>query len=195
MLFSAVALSGLLLAPRAFAALTPAQVVTNINIVTTASGNLNTLTSSLSTSTDPADVPTIGQNIVTDFQAIITSLTGDVTAMKATPPFNDVSAQPIVTALRDFVNVHQQLLSTVIGKHAILAQFGVTAPVAAVLRTLEATIDSFAFAMINLIPTQKPAVQNDQSTLDTSVGNTITTYEQFCIPSPTYPTVQPVCFL
>ena len=33
------------------------------------------------------------------------------------------------------------LLATVIGKHGIFAQFALTAPVAAVLRTLEATID------------------------------------------------------
>ena len=40
-----------------------------------------------------------------------------------------------------FVNVHQLLLSTVIGQHSIFAQFALTAPIAAVLRTLEAGID------------------------------------------------------
>ena len=39
------------------------------------------------------------------------------------------------------MEVHQNLLSVVFGKHSILAQFGVTAPVAAILRTLEGGID------------------------------------------------------
>ena len=79
--------------------------------------------------------------------------------MQATPPFADPDALLVVAALRavslvesislplliclrkKFVGVHQNLLSTVIGKHGIFAQFGVTAPIAAVLRTLEAGID------------------------------------------------------
>jgi len=37
--------------------------------------------------------------------------------------------------------IHQAVLATVIGKHSIFAQFGVTAPIAAILRLLEAGID------------------------------------------------------
>jgi hypothetical protein len=43
------------------------------------------------------------------------------------------------------VGVHQTLLATVIGKHSIFAQYGITAPVAAVLRSLEAVIDVSSF--------------------------------------------------
>ena len=39
------------------------------------------------------------------------------------------------------MTVNQALLSTVIDKHTIFAQFGDTAPIAAILRTLEASID------------------------------------------------------
>jgi len=46
-----------------------------------------------------------------------------------------------VCDLWQFVTVHQNLLSVVSEKHSILAQFGVTAPVAAVLRTSEGGID------------------------------------------------------
>ena len=45
---------------------------------------------------------------------------------------------------RTYVSVsscYQALLSTVIGKHGIFAQFGITAPITAVFRTLEAHID------------------------------------------------------
>jgi len=52
---------------------------------------------------------------------------------------------------------------------------------------------SFAFAMIDLIPTQTPAVHTDQNTLDDAVGNTISTYNQFCTPIPFYPRQLPTC--
>jgi hypothetical protein len=45
----------------ALAALTPDQVVTNVNIVATVSGNLNSLLQGLTTSTDPSTVRTIGR--------------------------------------------------------------------------------------------------------------------------------------
>lgn len=56
-----------------------------------------------------------------------------------------------------------------------------------------ASYQSFAFSMINLIPTRTADVTTDKNTLDDSVGNTISVYDQFCLPSPLYPTVLPVC--
>jgi hypothetical protein len=186
-------LAAALFSQGVLAQLTPDQVVTNVKIVTSVSGNLDSVLQGLSTSTSAADVSTMGQTVVTDFQTIVTNLAGDVTAMEATPPFADGVAQPIVDALTDFVLVHQALLSTVIGKHAIFSQFGVTAPITAILRSLEAGIDSFAFAMINLIPTRQSDVTDDKDQLDSSVGNTVTLYTQLCIPSPLYPGLMPVC--
>ncbi|KAJ7190088.1 hypothetical protein GGX14DRAFT_580120 [Mycena pura] len=177
----------------ALAALTPAQVVTNIGIVTTVSGDINSILSTLSTSTTASDVATMGQTVVTDFTTIVNNLAGDTTAMQATPPFGDADAQLIVVALDDFVHVHQTLLATVIGKHSIFSQFGVTAPITAILRSLEAGIDSFAFAMIDLIPTRSSDVTDDKDQLDTSVGNTISLYAELCIPSLLYPTLLPIC--
>ncbi|KAJ7190646.1 hypothetical protein GGX14DRAFT_407807 [Mycena pura] len=177
----------------ALAALTPAQVVTNVGIVTTTSGNLNTVLGGLSTSSSPAVVASTSQTVVTDFTTIVNALVADAAAMAATEPFDDADAQPVVNALDEFVAVHQTLLSTVLSKHSIFAQFQVTAPIVAVLSDLEDEIDTFALAMINLIPTETPSVQNDQSTLDTAVGNTITTYKESCTPSPLYPIVLPVC--
>ena len=52
---------------------------------------------------------------------------------------------------------------------------------------------SFAFSMIDLIPTQTPAVNTDKDSLDSSVGNAISIYQQICIPSVLYPTVPPIC--
>ncbi|KAJ7756640.1 hypothetical protein B0H16DRAFT_1689861 [Mycena metata] len=180
--------------PVALAALTVKDVVTNVGIVTSVSGNINSVVSSLSTSTTGPDVASMGKTLVAQFTVIINDLGADITAMQATPPFTvQADCDAIVTALGDFVRVHQALLATVIGKHAIFAQFGATAPVAAVLRTLEATIDSFAFAMINLIPCGAGSVTNDKNGLDTAVGNSITLYAQLCIPSLLYPTLMPIC--
>ncbi|KAJ7330829.1 hypothetical protein DFH08DRAFT_966584 [Mycena albidolilacea] len=187
-----IAATTLIFSGKALAALTPDQVVGNINIVTSVSGNINSVLGGLSTTPTPSQAQTISQTVVTGFQTIINDLAGDVTAMQATPPFSD-GADLIVAALTDFVRVHQALLSTVIGKHTIFAQFGLTGPITAVLRSLEAGIDSFAFALIAMIPTKQANVTTDKNMLDDSVGNTITLYQQICIPSPLYPTVPPVC--
>jgi len=190
--------SALLFAQSTFAALTVDQVVTNIGIVTLVSGEANSALGLIDINTiDPSTIETTGQTLVNSFNTIISDLAADVAAMQATPPIADddlgTVTQPIVDALTTFVGVHQALLSTVIGKHTIFAQFGVTSPIAAVLRSLEAGIDAFAFAMIDMIPTRKTDVENDQNQLDESVGNTITLYVQLCIPSVLYPTILPIC--
>jgi hypothetical protein len=191
--FSTVLFASLLVAKDALAALSVSQVVANIGIVTTVSGNLNGAISQLSTSSSPSDVQAAANTAQASFNTIINDLNGDTSAMESTPPFGDADSETIKNSLDDFVQVHQTLLGTVIGKHSIFAQFGVTAPIAGVLRTLEATIDSFLFAMINLIPSQSSGVESDQSGLDQTVGTAISTYEELCIPSPLYPTLQPVC--
>ncbi|KAJ6533701.1 hypothetical protein B0H19DRAFT_1272341 [Mycena capillaripes] len=180
--------------PVTMAALTVTDVVINIGVVTSVSVNINSVLSGISTSTTARDVASMGQTIVAQFNVIIDRLRTDITTMQATPPFTaQADCNAIVVALRDFVLVHQALLATVIGKHAIFAQFVFTAPIAAVLRALEAIIDSFAFAMIDLIPCGAISVTNDKNGLDTSVGNSITLYSQLCIPAPLYPTLMPIC--
>ncbi|KAJ7196419.1 hypothetical protein GGX14DRAFT_403372 [Mycena pura] len=170
----------------ALAALTPDEVVTNIGI--TVSGDLNNILGTLSTSTGPDDVETIAQNNLLntiyvpdcfdDFTTIVSDLAADVTAMDATPPFDDEDAEPIVEALDD---------------HSIFSPFGLTAPITAIPRELEAGIDSFVFAMIDLIPTKSSDVTDDKNQLDTSVGNTFSLYQELCIPSPLYPDLLPIC--
>jgi hypothetical protein len=120
MLFRPVALvSSVLFAQAALAALTPDQVVTNIGIVTTVSGDLNSILNGLTTSSSGPDAKTMQkvipiywvrglvlncyavQTVTTDFQTIITNLDGDVNAMQATPPFADDGAVLVANALTD----------------------------------------------------------------------------------------------
>ena len=51
-----------------------------------------------------------------------------------------------------FVDVHQALLETVIGKHGILKTIGVGSEVAVVLRGVEHVVDETAFALIAEVP-------------------------------------------
>jgi len=117
MLFRTIAT--LLFTQAALAALTPDQVVTNIGIVTTVSGDLNSVLGGLTTSSGEGDVSTMAeviplyrvtkllltryrvQKVETNFQTIVTNLAGDVTGMQPTPPFDDDGAGLVVDALRD----------------------------------------------------------------------------------------------
>ncbi|KAF7368102.1 hypothetical protein MSAN_00876400 [Mycena sanguinolenta] len=198
------------LAVPTLAQLTPAQIVAGINLVSNISQNTNDVLSPLSTSTDGATVSSMSQTLVNNFNTIINTVGTLTTGLEGTPPIDVTEADhsrrqtagaTIVAALDNFVAVHQALLATVIGKHSIFAQFQVTAPIAAVLRSLEAQIDSFAFALINVIPQearraiepQLGTVTSDKTALDTAVGNTVTTYNEVCVPSPLYPIILPVC--
>ncbi|KAF7359740.1 hypothetical protein MVEN_00698700 [Mycena venus] len=190
--------------------MTPAQVVASINLVANISQNSNDVFTQLSTSTEGATVQTMSQVLVNDINTIISNLNATVTILEASGPLDttemdhsrrQTAGVTIVAALDNFVAVHQNFLATIIGKHSVFAQFQVTAPIAAVLRNLEVIIDSFAFALIDVIPQearravqpQLGTVSSDKSALDTAVANTITVYNEICIPSSLYPIVLPSC--
>jgi hypothetical protein len=83
--------------------------------------------------------------------------------------------------------------AAIIGQHNIFAQFGVTAPIAQALRSLEAATDSYASTLQGIAPSQANDIANSKAQLDIALSNAISTYEQICIPSPLYPTLQPIC--
>ncbi|KAF7367208.1 hypothetical protein MSAN_00981100 [Mycena sanguinolenta] len=106
-------------------------------------------------------VSNISQVLANDINTIISSLNTTVAILEASGPLDttemdhsrrQTAGATIVAALDNFVAVHQAFLATIISKHSIFAQFQVTAPIAAVLRNLEIIIDSFAFALIDVIP-------------------------------------------
>ncbi|KAJ7586924.1 hypothetical protein C8J56DRAFT_1051223 [Mycena floridula] len=85
----------------------------------------------------------------------------------------------IVVALVNFVKVHQLLLSTVIGKHGIFAACFFTAPVAVVLRALEAVVDTIAFFLIGCIAPSGPdhdLVVKASGSLKISVSQAVKVY-------------------
>jgi len=96
---------------------------------------------------------------------------------QAIAPLTDVEAQTVVAALTTFVQVHQALLNVVIGKHGLLTLIPFFGPIRLALVNLEATVDTFAFYLIALIPTQKPAADMQFGSLVITVELAIRTYE------------------
>ena len=75
------------------------------------------------------------------------------------------------------MQVHQALLSILIGKSGAIAQVpGAGPPVAAALRALEAVVDAFAFAIIGVIPDQSSCAQSQTSSLQATLLQSLTAY-------------------
>ncbi|KAI0668410.1 hypothetical protein C8Q78DRAFT_256624 [Trametes maxima] len=92
-------------------------------------------------------------------------------------PVNDEDAQAIVNALNDFVAIHQALLEVIIGKHSLAQQFFLTRPIAQALRSLESVVDTFAHAIIDLIPTRADEGNADANALQIYLTAAVSTYE------------------
>jgi hypothetical protein len=124
MLFSRAALliGGFLYANRVAATITPDEVITNIQVVTSISGNLNSEVSQLTVNVDSETAESIAlvrppfsiinqhadrtsipvtfvQSIGTDFGMIVNHLENDVSVMAGTTPFDPPSAKLIVNVL------------------------------------------------------------------------------------------------
>lgn len=74
------------------------------------------------------------------------------------------------------MQVHQQLLNTVIGKHGLLSLTPFTQPIAAVLRTLEGGVDHIAFDIIDAVPNCAQDATQNKNSLDSTLGDAIDTY-------------------
>ncbi|KIM37084.1 hypothetical protein M413DRAFT_423938 [Hebeloma cylindrosporum] len=177
-----------LFAQAALAALMPGQVVTELGHLASLSGNVNTVLSGVTTDAGTHALTVHPQTVVKDFQTIINQINGFVTAVQATPPFSDDEASPVDDKLADVI-----LMSTLVGKHSIFAQFALTVRIASTLRPLDSSLESLSFALIDLLPTRKDHVDEAKDKFSASTAAASTKYDQFCIPSPLYPVVAPVC--
>ncbi|KAI0333178.1 hypothetical protein GY45DRAFT_1320125 [Cubamyces sp. BRFM 1775] len=126
----------------------------------------------------PRNVLTQGTKVASGLNQIgqtVATLTQQITQAGYTP-FSDDDAGLIVDTLTTFVEVHQALLNTIIGKHGILESTPFTAPIAFALRALESIVDSFAYALIGLIPTRADAAQAQLNALSVTFTRAIDTY-------------------
>jgi hypothetical protein len=172
---------------------TASQIVTDINAITTAAGDLTSQLGTLTPTSSLGNVQTAAQSTVNSINTMSSQFNTAASALGGCPALGSSDSASVASAFDSLASATSQALSTLTGKHPIFAQYGFTAPIASSLRNLEAAFDSYAFALLTVAPSQQGPITDDQNSVDTSLGNATTTYEQLCIPSPLYPTIQPIC--
>ncbi|KAI0688302.1 hypothetical protein C8T65DRAFT_674588 [Cerioporus squamosus] len=120
-------------------------VVNAIRSVTEQSASLQVVVSEIKRSNIPTRGPEIASGL-RDIARSVGSFTGIIRGDTAT--FSDSAAKEIVDVLTGFVVL---LLETIIGKQVIF----LTAPIASALGGVEKGVDTLAFFLIDLIPTQR----------------------------------------
>ncbi|KAK6544056.1 hypothetical protein TWF694_000769 [Orbilia ellipsospora] len=175
---------GLLSVP-AFSQLTPQEVVENINILTAKSQALQAPANSITIINGPLIVIGLGPfpPIIAGFSDIIQTVTNDIAAMAQDPQYAPgPDSDNIFNAFREFVRVHQQLLNILIGKAGLFQTVPLIGePVAQVLRSLEAIVDTVAFGLIDTVQSRSADIQAQASSLDVTIGNAIKSYEGLLI--------------
>jgi len=166
----------------AAAALPATDVVKNIQTLTTKSKNLQTPATQLTLLNAPLLL--IGSGpwpaVITGFADIVFTATTVIGAMDAAGPasYAGADALAIGDAFRTFVRVHQDLLNILIGKTGFLTQIPfVGPPVAAVLRQIEAVVDTIAFALIDGVEASVASImRSDLAALDGTINGAITLF-------------------
>lgn len=136
------------------------------------------------------------QKVINNFRQIVELVGKDIEAMSGgsePPKYSESEQKAICDAFRNvrsstspvcrrgtltcqFVVVHQNLLKTVIGKEGFLSNTPYTAPMAAVLRTLEAGVDKLAYGIIDSVPTCADSAKKNKKMLDSTLANAVDAY-------------------
>lgn len=167
-------------------ALTPAQIVDNIRMLTSKSQALQAPANSITIVNGPLII--IGQGpfprIIAGFTDIVSTATTAIAQMQGSAPVTTAAdATAIADAFREFVRVHQVLLNILIGKAGLFQTVPfIGQPVAAVLRQIESAVDTIAFGLIGMfesaaVGAQRQAVQSDANSLGMTIQTTIKSYE------------------
>jgi len=185
--------AGLTLASSAMAAATPQQIADGIRAITQKSAALQGPAQSITILNAPLIV--IGQGpfpaIIAGFQDIVSTATVLAGQLEGTQPIKrdepqharDISARGadadlIFNTFREFVRVHQALLNILIGKAGILTKIPLVGPpVAAVLRSVEAIVDTIAITLINLVQARAGDLESQADALGNTLDLAIKQYE------------------
>ncbi|KAK3936333.1 hypothetical protein QBC46DRAFT_395373 [Diplogelasinospora grovesii] len=179
-LFNAAA-AALAVCASAVSALTPAEVVTNIQVLTTKSQQLQGPANSITIVNGPLII--IGQGpfpqIIQGFSEIITLVANDIQAMGGMAPVPaGPGADAIFNAFREFVRVHQVLLNILIGKAGLFSTVPfIGQPVASILRSLESIVDTIAFGIINGVQAHTTDFVASKDSLDGTIQIAIQRYQ------------------
>jgi Hydrophobic surface binding protein A len=170
------------------------DIVKSIGGVTTQAGDLKKVANDLTPSSTAPQVNSSAQNMVSTINNLSTNLGLDTTDLSGCPALDAQDSQAVTTAFSTGGADLTGSLHSTIQKHSVLAQFGVTGPINASLRSLETAFDAYASALAAAVdPSVQVTIKGQVSQVDTALVNTTTIYDQICIPSPLYPTVLPVC--
>jgi hypothetical protein len=172
---------------------TASQIVTDINANASAAGGLTSQLAALTKNSSPGDVQSGAQSAANGINSISDEFNADASALGGCPALGSSDSASVANAFGSLASAANQTLSTLTGDHPIFAQYGLTAPITYSLRNLEAALDAYAFALLSVAPSQQGPITGGQNSVDTSLGNAITTYNQLCIPSPLYPAIPPIC--
>ncbi|EGX45401.1 hypothetical protein AOL_s00170g108 [Orbilia oligospora ATCC 24927] len=172
-----------LLAAPSIAALTPAQMVGNIEMLTTKSKALQNPANSITLVNGPLIVIGLGPfpQIIAGFTEIVTITSTAITQMQGSAVItNPTDAKAIADAFRKFVEVHQVLLNILIGKAGLFNTVPIIGtPVAAVLRSLEAVVDTVALRIIDTVEVaiHKSTIQSNANSLSGTITVSINAYQ------------------
>ncbi|KAJ4400327.1 hypothetical protein N0V91_008786 [Didymella pomorum] len=179
--FGKILTSAMAMAVPVIAQLTPAQVVSNINMITQKSQALQAPAQSITIINGPLII--IGQGpfpqIIAGFTDIVSTATTAIAQMQGMAPVP--AGQPsddIFDAFREFVRVHQALLNILIGKAGLFQTVPfIGQPIAAVLRQIENVVDTIAFGLIDQVQSRASDLQSQANSLDGSLTICIEKYE------------------
>ncbi|KAF3042102.1 hypothetical protein E8E12_002691 [Didymella heteroderae] len=179
--FGKIFASAMALAVPVIAQITPAQVVSNINMITQKSQALQAPAQSITIINGPLII--IGQGpfpqIITGFVDIVSTASTAIAQMQGMEPVP--AGQPsdqIFDAFREFVRVHQALLNILIGKAGLFNTVPfIGQPVAAVLRQIENVVDTIAFSLIDAVQSRASDLQAQAQSLSGSLDVCIQKYE------------------
>jgi hypothetical protein len=148
-----------------------------IKAVTELSDNLRKETAKINNFNAPKQGYKIAEGFSVIIKTVIEASAALAPGTSANPsPLDDDAAKTVVKTLTTFVQVHQALLNTVIGKHGLLTLIPFFEPIRLALVQLELVVDTFAFNLINLIPTQQPAASLQVASLDVTIRDAVNTY-------------------
>ncbi|CAG5171171.1 uncharacterized protein ALTATR162_LOCUS7287 [Alternaria atra] len=160
---------------------TPAQVVSNIQMLTQKSQALQTPAQQISIINGPLIL--IGQGpfpqIIIGFTDIVTTATTALAQMQGMPPVPaGEQSDAIFNAFREFVRVHQALLNILIGKAGLFQTVPfIGQPVASVLRSVEGVVDTIAFGLIDTVQSRASDLQSQANSLSGTLQVCINSYD------------------
>ncbi|TLD22376.1 hypothetical protein PspLS_07750 [Pyricularia sp. CBS 133598] len=163
------------------AAITPAQMVSNIQMLTTKSQALQAPAQSITIVNGPLIVVGLGPfpQIIAGFTDIISTVTTSIAQMQGSAPVTaEADATAIFDAFREFVRVHQALLNILIGKAGLFNTVPIIGqPVAAVLRQLESVVDTVAFMLIDGVESRAADLTKEANNLSGTLQICVQSYE------------------